>query len=163
MMQLPFSRIYKLHFSPQRKYIKSLRNLLGFVPGNVNLYRMAFRHRSAAVMLKNGTKNSNERLEFSIEKSKLKLYYEVFECTKDIIGCISSGKFVGICTLVEGDRNIQPFGVFFRQVDHGILIVVLKRDYSPWAVHCHSGRCVSLGIWITGVSTAWQGCKQDEQ
>ncbi|HQS53034.1 MAG TPA: ribonuclease III, partial [Daejeonella sp.] len=41
-----------------------LENLLGFVPGNLRLYRMAFRHRSVAVELKNGTKNSNERLEF---------------------------------------------------------------------------------------------------
>jgi ribonuclease-3 len=41
-----------------------MRNLLGFVPGNIKLYRMAFRHRSVAIILKNGTKNSNERLEF---------------------------------------------------------------------------------------------------
>lgn len=59
-----FSRIYKIYFSPNRKYIKNLSNLLGFVPGNVKLYKMAFRHRSIAVELKHGTKNSNERLEF---------------------------------------------------------------------------------------------------
>ena len=61
---MPFSTIYKLHFSADRKYIRSLNNLLGFVPGNLRLYRMAFRHRSVAVALKGGTKNSNERLEF---------------------------------------------------------------------------------------------------
>jgi ribonuclease-3 len=61
---MPFSRIYKLYFSPNRKYIKSLENLLGYVPGNLRLYRMAFRHRSVAVEVKNGAKNSNERLEF---------------------------------------------------------------------------------------------------
>lgn len=61
---MPFSRIYKLYFSPDRKYIRSLENLLGFVPGNIRLYRMAFRHRSVAVPIKNGAKNSNERLEF---------------------------------------------------------------------------------------------------
>jgi len=38
--------------------------MLGFVPSNLNLYRMAFRHRSVAISLKNGTKSSNERLEF---------------------------------------------------------------------------------------------------
>ncbi len=37
---------------------------MGFVPGNLRLYRMAFRHRSVAVEVKNGAKNSNERLEF---------------------------------------------------------------------------------------------------
>ncbi|SKB68485.1 ribonuclease III [Daejeonella lutea] len=61
---MPVSRIYKLYLSPDRKYVRSLKNLLGFVPGNLRLYRMAFRHRSVAVELKNGTKNSNERLEF---------------------------------------------------------------------------------------------------
>jgi len=61
---MPVSKLYKLYLSPDRKYIRSLKNLLGFVPGNLRLYRMAFRHRSVAVALKNGTKNSNERLEF---------------------------------------------------------------------------------------------------
>lgn len=61
---MPFSSIYKLHLSPQRKYVKSLKNLLGFVPGNLSLYRLAFRHKSVAVVVKNGAKNSNERLEF---------------------------------------------------------------------------------------------------
>lgn len=61
---MPFSRIYRLYFSPDKEFIRALNNLLGFVPGNLRLYRMAFRHRSVAVELKNGTKNSNERLEF---------------------------------------------------------------------------------------------------
>lgn len=61
---MPFSRIYKLYFSPNRNYIRSLENLLGFIPGNLRLYRMAFRHRSVAIEVKNGAKNSNERLEF---------------------------------------------------------------------------------------------------
>lgn len=61
---MPFSGIYKLYFSPNRKYIRSIQNLLGYVPGNLRLYRMAFRHRSVAVEVKNGAKNSNERLEF---------------------------------------------------------------------------------------------------
>jgi len=34
------------------------------VPGNVRLYQMAFRHKSVAIHVKRGTKNSNERLEF---------------------------------------------------------------------------------------------------
>lgn len=44
--------------------MKVLKNLLGFVPGNLSLYKMAFRHKSVAVVLKNGVKSSNERLEF---------------------------------------------------------------------------------------------------
>lgn len=61
---MPFTRIYKLYFSPDREYVRKLKNLLGFVPGNIHLYKMAFRHKSVAVTIKEGAKNSNERLEF---------------------------------------------------------------------------------------------------
>jgi len=61
---MPISRLYKLYLSPQRKYVKVLKNLLGFVPGNLSLYRLAFRHKSVAQNIKKGVKNSNERLEF---------------------------------------------------------------------------------------------------
>lgn len=64
---MPFSRLYKLHLSTERSYFRRLKNLLGFVPGNLYLYRMAFRHKSASVVIKNngnGAKNSNERMEF---------------------------------------------------------------------------------------------------
>ena len=61
---MPFSKIYKLHLSPERKYVKVLKNVLGFVPGNLALYRLAFRHKSKCIVIKKGTKSSNERLEF---------------------------------------------------------------------------------------------------
>jgi len=53
---MPFARIYKLYFSPDREYVRKLKNLLGFVPGNVHLYKMAFRHKSVAVTIKEGAK-----------------------------------------------------------------------------------------------------------
>lgn len=61
---MPISRFYKLYLSPNRKYVKVLKNLLGFVPGNLSLYKLAFRHKSVAKDIKKGVKNSNERLEF---------------------------------------------------------------------------------------------------
>ncbi len=61
---MPVSRLYKLYLSPHKKYVKVLKNLLGFVPGNLLLYRLAFRHKSVAQNVKKGVKNSNERLEF---------------------------------------------------------------------------------------------------
>lgn len=61
---MPIFKLYKLYLSPEREFVKKLKNILGFVPGNVTLYRMAFRHRSVAKVLKNGTRSSNERLEF---------------------------------------------------------------------------------------------------
>jgi len=61
---MPILKVYKLYFSPNRKYVKALKNLLGFVPGNLSLYRLAFRHKSVATNVRKGVKNSNERLEF---------------------------------------------------------------------------------------------------
>jgi len=57
-------RLYKLYISSNRAYYKKLKNILGFVPGNLKLYQMAFRHKSVAKPIKEGVKNSNERLEF---------------------------------------------------------------------------------------------------
>lgn len=61
---MPVLKFYKLYLSPDRKYVKLLKNLLGFVPNNLMLYRLAFRHKSVAQIIKKGVKNSNERLEF---------------------------------------------------------------------------------------------------
>jgi ribonuclease-3 len=51
-------------FSKDKKLIFSLRNLLGFTPGNISVYILAFRHRSAAIDHDSGIKLSNERLEY---------------------------------------------------------------------------------------------------
>lgn len=61
---MSLASIYKLYLSPNKTLVKKLRNVLGFVPGNIVLYKMAFRHRSVAKVLKNGSRSSNERLEF---------------------------------------------------------------------------------------------------
>lgn len=61
---MPISSLYKLYLSSEREYIKALKNILGFVPGNMRLYQLAFRHKSVAVPIREGAKNSNERLEF---------------------------------------------------------------------------------------------------
>jgi ribonuclease-3 len=61
---MPLFDLYKLYLSSDKDFIKKLNNILGFVPGNTVLYKMAFRHRSVAKILKNGSRSSNERLEF---------------------------------------------------------------------------------------------------
>jgi len=41
-----------------------IKNIFGFYPKNIFLYKLAFRHKSAAKEIHEGSKNSNERLEF---------------------------------------------------------------------------------------------------
>ncbi|MFL5764454.1 MAG: ribonuclease III [Bacteroidia bacterium] len=61
---MPFRKPIRVHLSPDKKLYESLRNILGFYPGNISLYQLAFRHSSAAQLIRKGVKNSNERLEF---------------------------------------------------------------------------------------------------
>lgn len=51
-------------FSSDRKLAGSIKNIFGFYPGNIYLYQLAFRHKSAATEIVNGLKMSNERLEY---------------------------------------------------------------------------------------------------
>lgn len=51
------------YLSADKAFIFSIRNIFGFSPGNVSLYKLAFLHRSVAVE-SNGHKLSNERLEY---------------------------------------------------------------------------------------------------
>lgn len=43
---------------------RGIRNIFGFTPGNIFLYKLAFRHKSASVELNANTRISNERLEY---------------------------------------------------------------------------------------------------
>lgn len=52
------------YFSSDKKILFPLKNVLGFTPNNIALYQQAFRHKSAAQEIKNGLRNSNERLEY---------------------------------------------------------------------------------------------------
>lgn len=57
---LPFT----IFFSCDKKLSCAIKNIFGFYPGNVFLYQLAFRHKSAAKEIINGLKMSNERLEY---------------------------------------------------------------------------------------------------
>ena len=55
---------FKAFFSADKELAYSIKNIFGFFPGNVFLYQLAFRHKSAANEILNGYKLSNERLEY---------------------------------------------------------------------------------------------------
>ena len=48
----------------KREFRSRLKNILGIKPGNLELYEIAFIHRSATVTLPDGKKVNNERLEY---------------------------------------------------------------------------------------------------
>ncbi|MBN3035298.1 MAG: ribonuclease III [Bacteroidales bacterium] len=54
----------RIWLSPEKELLQSVRNIFGFLPDNISLYKLAFCHRSAAQEKVNGMKMSNERLEY---------------------------------------------------------------------------------------------------
>lgn len=62
-MANPLNRL-KIQFSDDKEFYHSIRNIFGFYPENIFLYKLALRHRSVAKMVASGTKMSNERLEY---------------------------------------------------------------------------------------------------
>lgn len=57
-------KFIKVYFSKDKELYQSIKNILGFYPGNIFIYKLAFLHRSASQELKKGIKISNERLEY---------------------------------------------------------------------------------------------------
>ena len=63
-MSLFRKRINGTYILDKQEFISSLKKILGFRPGNLKLYEIAFIHRSATFTLPNGKKINNERLEY---------------------------------------------------------------------------------------------------
>jgi ribonuclease III len=57
-------RINGTYILPKREFSSRLKKILGFKPGNLKLYEIAFIHRSATFTMPDGKKVNNERLEF---------------------------------------------------------------------------------------------------
>jgi len=58
-----FTRI-KYRYSKDNAFYKYLKNVLGFTPKKIELYRIAFIHKSASLRLTDGSWINNERLEY---------------------------------------------------------------------------------------------------
>ena len=59
-----FFRFIRTYFSENKSLLFSIKNIFGFYPGNIFLYKLALRHKSVAKEIVNGFKLSNERLEY---------------------------------------------------------------------------------------------------
>jgi len=61
---LIFRGLIRSKFSANQKLFRSIRNIFGFYPDNIFLYKLALRHKSATKKKINGLKINNERLEY---------------------------------------------------------------------------------------------------
>jgi ribonuclease III len=57
-------RPIRYYLSSDRHLYNSIKNIFGFYPGNIFLYKLAFLHRSAGSEIIQGVRLNNERLEF---------------------------------------------------------------------------------------------------
>ena len=53
-----------VEFSSDKELKQAIKSILGYKPGNIFLYHLAFLHKSATQETNNGIKINNERLEF---------------------------------------------------------------------------------------------------
>jgi ribonuclease-3 len=58
------SRSDKVLFNPDKNFRKNLKNILGFLPGNIRTYQLAFVHKSASGNIFKNHQINNERLEY---------------------------------------------------------------------------------------------------
>lgn len=63
-MNFDFILPVKAYFSKEKAFYQSIKNIFVFYPRNIFLYKLAFRHRSAAIRKYKGLKLNNERLEY---------------------------------------------------------------------------------------------------
>lgn len=61
---MTFLSFIKSYLTGNSDLYKSIKNVFGFYPDNINLYKLALRHRSASSKKFNGIKLNNERLEY---------------------------------------------------------------------------------------------------
>lgn len=63
-MVLNVFKSIRVRYSKNRELFQSIKNIFGFYPENIFIYKLALRHKSASSEIAPGVKNSNERLEF---------------------------------------------------------------------------------------------------
>lgn len=57
-------RPWRRNFGPDKAYYRIVDDLFGFIPHNVELYKLALIHKSASLVLDDGSSINNERLEY---------------------------------------------------------------------------------------------------
>lgn len=57
-------RPLRRHFGRDKAYYKIIDDMFGFIPHNIELYKLALIHKSASLVLPDGQSINNERLEF---------------------------------------------------------------------------------------------------
>ncbi len=50
--------------SSDKNLYRAIKNIFGYYPGNIHIYKLALRHRSASTEIINGVRLNNERLEY---------------------------------------------------------------------------------------------------
>ena len=57
-------RPFRRNFGRDKRFYRAIDDMFGFIPNNIELYKLALIHKSASIVLDNGQHINNERLEF---------------------------------------------------------------------------------------------------
>ena len=57
-------RPFRRNYGPDKMFYRAVDDMFGFIPNNIELYKLALIHKSASIVLEDGQHINNERLEF---------------------------------------------------------------------------------------------------
>ena len=57
-------RPFRRNYGKDKMFYRAIDDMFGFIPNNIELYKLALIHKSASIVLENGQHINNERLEF---------------------------------------------------------------------------------------------------
>ena len=57
-------RPLRRNFGPDKEHYRHMDDMFGFIPNNIELYKLALIHKSASFVLSDGSQINNERLEY---------------------------------------------------------------------------------------------------
>ena len=57
-------RPFRRNFGKDKRFYAAIDDMFGFIPNNIELYKLALIHKSASVTMADGRQVNNERLEY---------------------------------------------------------------------------------------------------
>ena len=57
-------RPFRRNFGKDKRFYAAIDDMFGFIPNNIELYKLALIHKSASITMEDGSQVNNERLEY---------------------------------------------------------------------------------------------------
>ena len=100
-------RPLRRNFGRDKAFYRKIDDLLGFIPHNIELYKLALIHKSASLVLDDGRQINNERLEFLGERLRADGYPAVLAQNAQGMYRVVACSFDDRATAVQAREGLQ--------------------------------------------------------